>query len=140
MKLKKKNMDHDHSNKHITTQEFDKFNAQIFAARLTYFKENKTCTCWKQIWKITNIWFKYFHQSKLIAQLWSTTLPWHLFQMIYYTLKRLEDTEKNVSWRFKGLSVEKFMTPNTTDNSLSPSIKWYGNLNICLVFKGSWLK
>ena len=60
--------------------------------------------------------------------------------MIYYTLKRLEDTEKNVSWRFKGLSVEKFMTPNTTDNSLSPSIKWYGNLKICLVFNGSGLK
>ena len=51
--------------------------------------------------------------------------------MFYFTLKRLEDTEKNVSWRFKDLSVEKFMTPNTTDNSLSPSIKWYGNLNIC---------
>ena len=60
--------------------------------------------------------------------------------MFYYTLKRLEDTEKNVTWRFKRLSVEKSMTPNTTDNSLSPSIKWYGNLNICLVFKGNWLK
>ena len=74
MKLKKqkKNTDHDHSNKHITTQEFDKLTAQIFTARLTqanlasksdiaalvkktdfedklknYFKENKPCTCWK---------------------------------------------------------------------------------------------
>ena len=37
MKLKKqkKNTDHDHSNKHITTQEFDKLTAQIFAVRLT---------------------------------------------------------------------------------------------------------
>ena len=33
--IEKKNTDHDHSNKHITTQEFDKFTAQIFAARLT---------------------------------------------------------------------------------------------------------
>ena len=60
--------------------------------------------------------------------------------MLYYTLKKLGDTEKIVSWKSKVLSTGKLTTPTTTDNSLSPSIKWYGNSNFCLVFKGSCLK
>ena len=44
--------------------------------------------------------------------------------MLYYTLKRLGDTEKIVSWKSKGLSAEKLTVPITTDKSLSPSIKW----------------
>ena len=32
---------------------------------------------------------------------------------------------------------KKLTTPITTDNSLSPSIKWYENVNLCLIFKGS---
>ena len=35
------------------------------------------------------------------------------------------------------MSPKKLTTPRTTDNSLSPSNKWYGN---CLVFKESCLK
>ena len=31
-------------------------------------------------------------------------------------------------------------TPTTTDNSLSLSVKWYGDSNFCLVFKWSCLK
>ena len=38
------------------------------------------------------------------------------------------------------LSAEKFTTSSTTDNSLSPSIKWSGNLHFCLEVKGNWLK
>ena len=38
------------------------------------------------------------------------------------------------------LSAEKFTTPTTTDNSLSPSIKWYRNSDFSLVFKGSCSK
>ena len=48
-----------------------------------------------------------------------------MFQTLYYTFKKLGDTEKIVSWKSKGLSAEKLITPTTTDNSLSPSIKWY---------------
>ena len=40
----------------------------------------------------------------------------------------------------KGSLAQKLATPTTTDNNLSPSIKWYGNSNFCLVFKGSCLK
>ena len=50
------------------------------------------------------------------------------------------DTEKIVTWKSKGLSIEKLVTATTTDNSLSPSISSYGNSNFCLVFKGSCLK
>ena len=38
------------------------------------------------------------------------------------------------------MSAEKLTTSSTTDNSLSPSIKWYGNSNFCLVIKVSSLK
>ena len=63
-----------------------------------------------------------------------------IFQTLYYTLKRLRNAEKIVSWKSKGLSAEKLTTTNTGDNSFSPSIKWYRNSNFCLVFKGSCLK
>ena len=63
-----------------------------------------------------------------------------IFQTLYYTLKRLGDTEKIVSWKSKCLSTEKLTTPTATDNSLSSPIKWYGNSNFCLIFKGSCLK
>ena len=34
MKLKKKNTDHDHINKYVTTQEFNRLTAENFATRL----------------------------------------------------------------------------------------------------------
>ena len=58
--------------------------------------------------------------------------------MLYYTLKRLGDTEKIVSCKPKGSSAKNL--PTTTDNSLAPSIKWYGNSYFCLVFRGCSLK
>ena len=58
-----------------------------------------------------------------------------MIQTVYYTLKRLGNTEKkNASYKYKGLSVKKLITL-TTNNSLSQSIKWYRNSNFCLVFK-----
>ena len=56
-----------------------------------------------------------------------------IFQTLYYTLKRLGDTEKVVSWKSKGLSTEKLTTPTTTNDSLSPSVKWYRNSSFCLI-------
>ena len=43
--------------------------------------------------------------------------------MLDYTLKRLGDTEKVLSWKSKSLSTKKRTTPTTTCNSLSPWIK-----------------
>ena len=48
-----------------------------------------------------------------------------ILQPLYYTLKRLGDTEKVASRKSKDLSAEKLTTPTTTDSSLSPSIKWH---------------
>ena len=42
-----------------------------------------------------------------------------------------------MSWKSKGLSTEKIVTRN---NSLSSTVKWYGDSNFCLVLKGSLLK
>ena len=47
------------------------------------------------------------------------------FQLFYYILKRLSSTKKAVSWKLKGFPAETLTNANTTDNSLSPSIKWY---------------
>ena len=55
-----------------------------------------------------------------------------ILQLLYYTLKRLGGTEKVVSLKSNGMSTEKCTTLTTTDNSLSPSIKWYENSNLCL--------
>ena len=63
-----------------------------------------------------------------------------IFQPLYHTLERVDNTEKVLSWKSKSLSTEKPTTPTTNDNILSPSIKWYKNSNFCLVFKRSCLK
>ena len=56
-----------------------------------------------------------------------------ILQPLYYTLKRLGDTEKVPSWKSKGLLTRKCNTPTNTDNSLFPSIKWYENSNLCFI-------
>ena len=38
-----------------------------------------------------------------------------ILQPLYYTLKRLGDNEKVVSWKSKGFSAEKLTTATTTD-------------------------
>ena len=38
------------------------------------------------------------------------------------------------------MSKEKLTTPTTTDNSISPTVKWHNNSKFCLVFKGGRLK
>ena len=59
-----------------------------------------------------------------------------IFQILPYTLKLLGSIKKIVWWKSKGFSPEKI---TTTDNSLSPSIKWYRNSNFCLVIKRNCL-
>ena len=61
-------------------------------------------------------------------------------QPLYYTLKRLGDIEKVLSWKSKCFSAEKPTTPPPTDNSLSLLIKWHENLKFCLIFKENCLK
>ena len=46
------------------------------------------------------------------------------FKPLYYTLERLGDTEKVVSWKYKGFLDKKITTLTNNDNSLSTLIKW----------------
>ena len=68
------------------------------------------------------------------AQLYS------ILQLLYYTFKKTGNTQKVVSWKSKSLSAEKRTTPTSTNNNLFPSIKWYENSNLCLIFKVNYLK
>ena len=63
-----------------------------------------------------------------------------MFQQLYFTLRTLNNSEKVQSWKSKGFLTEKLTTSLTTDNSLSPAIKWHKDLKFCVVFKGSCLK
>ena len=60
--------------------------------------------------------------------------------MLYYTLKRLGDTEKVASGKSNSLLAKKLTTPATNGNDISPSINWFEDSNFCLSFKGSCLK
>ena len=99
----------------------------------TYFK-TKTDVAQNLINKFFSNFYRNFIDKFL---LYHTSL---ILQTLHYTLKRLGDTEKVVSWKSQGLSTEKLTTPTTTDASLSPSIKWYRNTNFCLMFTGNCLK
>ena len=58
---------------------------------------------------------------------------------IYYIL-RLTSAGNVTAWISKGLSTENFVTPTTSNNSLSATVKWYEDSNFCLVFIESRLK
>ena len=168
MKLKKKNTDHVYSNKYITTFEFNKLTSEKFASRVaqanlaskndiaTFVKKtdfgdklknlNKKITPNKTKHLLVENEFKKletFDSSLFISQSYFNNDGIKLYlilQRLYHTLKILGDSEKVVSWKSKGLPTEKITIPTTTDNSLSPSIKWYENSNFCLIFKVSYLK
>ena len=168
MKLKKKITDHVYSNKYITTFEFNKLTSEKFASRVaqanlaskndiaTFVKKtdfgdklknlNKKITPNKTKHLLVENEFKKlqtFDSSLFISQSYFNNDGIKLYlilQRLYHTLKILGDSEKVVSWKSKGLPTEKITIPTTTDNSLSPSIKWYENSNFCLIFKVSYLK
>ena len=54
-----------------------------------------------------------------------------ILQLLYYTLKRLSDTEKVVSWKCKGLTAEKLTAPTTTDNRLFLSTSMKIQIFVC---------
>ena len=64
----------------------------------------------------------------------------NLLQPLYETLKRLGNTEKVVSWRYKGWLTKKLTASTTTGNSFLRSVNQYGDSSFCLIFKGSYLK
>lgn len=62
------------------------------------------------------------------------------FMLYIYYILRLTSAGNVTAWISKGLSTENFVTPTTSNNSLSATVKWYEDSNFCLVFIGSCLK
>lgn len=62
------------------------------------------------------------------------------FMLYIYYILRLTSAGNVTAWISKGLSTENFVTPTTSNNSLSATVKWYEDSNFCLVFIGSRLK
>ena len=146
-------------NKYFTTSDYNKFTNNILCTKITAKKlinepglneKIKLPTKEKMKKLVTKAELKAEQDKRVKLQTYDLSLfigqryfvsdgaqLYLILQPLYYTLKSLGDTEKNVSRKSKGLSTEKRTTLNTTDNSLSPSIKWYENSNFCLIFKGS---
>ena len=62
-----------------------------------------------------------------------------VFQPIYRYFTIIANTDYISSWKSKGLSDESFKSPTTSDNSLTPSLDYYGN-KIRVKFTKSCLK
>ena len=62
-----------------------------------------------------------------------------VFQPMYRYFKMITNTETISSWKSKGLSNESIKPPTTSDNSLAPSLNYYGN-KIRVKFARSCLK
>ena len=75
------------------------------------------------------MWLKSFYWSKLLFN--DGVQLYLIFQPLYYTLGRLGDTQKVVSWKSEGLWTEKPTTSTAVYNSLSLLITWYENSNFC---------
>ena len=93
--------------------------------------------------KINLKYYRHLAQVSLLVKVTLTIMEHNFIEYFNRSItlkKRLGDTEKVVSWKSKGLSTEKLTTPATTENILSPSIKWYESSNSCLIFKESLLK
>ena len=62
-----------------------------------------------------------------------------VFQPIYRYFKMITNTDYISSWRSKGLCAESIKQPITSDNSLTPTLNYYGN-KTRVKFTGSCLK
>ena len=62
-----------------------------------------------------------------------------VFQPMYRYFKMITNTDYISSWKSKGLSAESIKPPTTSDNSLAPSLDYYGN-KIRVKFAKSCLK
>ena len=62
-----------------------------------------------------------------------------MFQPIIWYFKVITNTDYISSWKSKGLSAESIKPPTTSDNSLTPSLNYYGN-KVRVKFTGSCLE
>ena len=140
MKLKKKLNDHNHD-KYITTREFNKLTADIFAPRLneanllaktdfddkikslnqkTNSSKTKLITCWKLIEKATNIPSIYFRGKSHFEE--DGTQKNLVFQSMYRYFKRVVNSDSVLKGKSKWLSDESIKSPSAPYNFLNTSL------------------
>ena len=98
---------------------------------------NKTKNDWKRVLKVTNIWFKLFIDKSHFEE--DGTQNYLVFQQINRYFQAIVNTDYVSLWKFKGLFAETIEPPTTSDNSLTPTLKYYGTKKR-VKFAGSCLK
>ena len=153
--LEKKLTDHKHD-KYITTPEFNKLTAENFAARLTQAnlitKTDFDAKLWSLNRRITSNKTRHLLFEKELKKLKTFDLSYFIgknhfdeddaqiylvFQSMleYFTLNSKWITK----WKSKGLSNESLEVVSTSDNTLTPSVNYYGD-KVRLRFTGSVLQ
>ena len=155
--IEKKITDHNHD-KYITTPEFNTLAADVFNARLaqanlitkTDFdaklsKINRKITKNKaknllvknELNKLKTFNSSYFIGKSHFEE--DGTQNYLVFQPINRYFKVMANTQYISSWKSKGLSAGSITPPATSDNSLAPTLSYYGT-KTRVKFTGSWLK
>ena len=152
-----KKLTHNHD-KYITTPEFNTLAASIFNARLAQanlvtktdfdnsvsYLDSKIDTNKTKNESIENKFKKlktfdssYFRGKSHFEE--DGTQNYLVFQPINRYFKVMANTQYISSWKSKGLSAGSITPPATSDNSLAPTLSYYGT-KTRVKFTGSWLK
>ena len=152
-----KKLTHNHD-KYITTPEFNTLAASVFNARLAQanlvtktdfdnsvsYLDSKIDTNKTKNESIENKFKKlktfdssYFRGKSHFEE--DGTQNYLVFQPINRYFKVMANTQYISSWKSKGLSAGSITPPATSDNSLAPTLSYYGT-KTRVKFTGSWLK
>ena len=136
---------HDHD-KYIHTSKFNTLAANVFNARLAQANlitktdfdaklsglnrkitknKSKHLLVEKELNKLKTFDLSYFIGKSHFEE--DGTQSYLVFQPMYRYFTMITNTYHISSWKFKGLSAESIKPPTTSDNSLAPSLDYYGN-------------
>ena len=87
-----------------------------------YFKQNKTCSCWKLVEKNRNIWSNHFCGKRHFEN--DGNQNYLVFQTAYRYFKIVSNNDNILSWKSKGLSDESIKPPSTSNKMLNPSLNY----------------
>ena len=148
--IEKKLTDHNHD-KYITTPEFNTLAPSVFNARFAQVNlvtktdfDNKVSSLDPKITsnenelkKLKTFYSSYYRGESHFKE--DGAQNYLVFQPISKCFKAIASTDYVSSWKSKGLSAETIKPPVTSDNSLTPSLSYYGT-KIRVRFYGRCLK
>ena len=155
LKLKKKLTDHNYD-KYITTLEFNTLAKDVFNARLAQanlitktdfdaklsrinreITENKTeyLLVKNELNKLKTFDSSYFIGKSNFVE--DGTQNYLVFQPLSKYFKMIANTDYVLSQKSKGLSAESIKPPTASHNSLTPTLSYYYNTKIKVIFNGS---